>query len=131
MFDIETQLTEDPLPPVAAGGDPSYGAEVTFQGVVRGTEDGDTISGIEYSAYRPLVERSLRELGGRAEAKFGEHRARISHRTGFVPVAEPSVDIRVSTPHSREAFEIASWYLAAVKTELPIWKRVVPSPPPA
>lgn len=131
MPDLEIQISAAALPVDAPEWSGDFGAEMSFVGVVRGSEGGETIAGIDYSAYLPMAERALREMGEAATETFGSHRARISHRTGFVAVAEPSVDIRVSTAHSHDAFEIGRWYLAELKTQIPIWKRIVPIPDPS
>ncbi len=126
MPDLEIQITATALSFDAPEWSGNFGAEMSFVGVVRGSERGVSIAGIDYSAYLPMVERGLREMGAVATETFGKHRARISHRTGFVAVAEPSVDIRVSAAHSHDAFEIARWYLTELKSQIPIWKRIVP-----
>lgn len=126
MPHFEIQITPKPLPFAPPDWQGEFGAEISFFGVVRGSEQDKEIAGIEYSAYRPMVEKALRDLGAAALRTFGRHRAKITHRTGFVAVAEPSVDIRVSTKHSHDAFEIGRWYLAELKAKIPIWKRIIP-----
>ncbi len=126
MPDLEIQLTTRPLRISPPDWDGRFGAESSFVGVVRRVEAGREIRGIDYSAYLPMAERSLRGLGARASELFGEHRAKITHRIGFVAAAEPSVEIQVSAPHSGEAFDITRWYLAEIKAQTPIWKEVVP-----
>jgi molybdopterin synthase catalytic subunit len=126
MPDFEIQITPDPLPFAPPNWDGEFGAEISFLGVVRSRERDSEIAGIEYTAYRPMVEKALRDLGAAALRTFGRHRAKITHRTGFVAVAEPSVDIRVSTKHSHDAFVICRWYLAELKSKIPIWKQIIP-----
>ncbi len=102
-----------------------FGAEVEFYGVVRGVEAGEIIEGIEYSAYPEMAERELARLGAEAEGRFPPHRAKITHRIGFVPAGEPSVALYVGSPHSAEAFDVSRWLLAELKCRVPIWKRIV------
>lgn len=115
----EQDLANDPPPP-----NPEHGACVEFLGIVRDLEDGRKILGIEYRAYAPMVEAKLQQMAAEGAAEFAEHRLKIHHRTGFVPAAEPSVVIRVTTPHSQAAFDICRHYLHRLKTEIPIWKHV-------
>ncbi len=96
-----------------------------FLGTVRGDEQGQAISGIEYSAYLPMAERELERLCRRGQAEQVAHRVEIRHRLGFVPACEPSILIRVKTRHSAEGFEICRWYLREIKTTVPIWKKAV------
>lgn len=118
-------LSEDPIPTTTSLFAPDEGAEVQFLGAVRGLEDGKAISGIDYTAYRPMAEKTLRELVERGAAALGPHRVFIQHRLGFVAAEEPSILIRVQTKHSAEAFDLCRWYLKEVKTTVPIWKRAV------
>jgi molybdopterin synthase catalytic subunit len=108
--------------PVFADGE---GAECQFLGTVRGEEDGRPISGIEYTAYRPMADRELGLLCERAHGEHGPHRVEICHRLGFVPACEPSIVIRVKTRHSAQSFDLCRWYLKEIKTSVPIWKRPV------
>lgn len=118
-------LSEDPIVSAATSFETNEGAEVQFLGVVRGFEDGMPIKGIDYSVYRPMAEKMLRELVDRGAAEHGTHRVFIQHRLGFVGVEVPSIIIRVWTKHSAEAFDLCRWYLKEVKTSVPIWKRIV------
>ena len=101
------------------------GAEAQFLGVVRGMEDGRTISGIDYSAYLPMAEKTLQELVERGQREHGPHRVFIQHRLGFVAAEQPSIVIRVRTKHSAASFELCHWYLKEIKTRVPIWKKPV------
>lgn len=118
-------LSEDPIQPSTQAFEPGEGAEAQFLGVVRGSEDGRPIIGIDYSAYRPMAEKMLQGLLTRGQASYGPHRVFIQHRLGFVAAEVPSIVIRVRTRHSAEAFELCRWYLKEVKTCVPIWKRPV------
>ena len=121
-------ISSDPIPAFTGGGlDPSgaTGADLQFLGTVRGEEDGRPISGIEYSAYLPMAEKMLSRLRVDAEEKFGPHPVSIHHRLGFVRAGEPSILIRVATKHSAPAFQICAWYLNAIKTSVPIWKKPI------
>jgi molybdopterin synthase catalytic subunit len=118
-------LSEEPIqiaPTVFKAGE---GAEAQFLGVVRGMEDGRTISGIDYSAYLPMAEKTLQELVERGQREHGPHRVFIQHRLGFVAAEQPSIVIRVRTKHSAESFELCHWYLRQIKTSVPIWKKPV------
>lgn len=118
-------LSEEPIIPDAHLFQENEGAEVQFLGVVRGSEDGAPIQGIDYSVYRPMAEKMLSELVVRGAAEHGVHRVFIQHRLGFVAAEVPSIIIRVWTKHSAEAFDLCRWYLKEVKTSVPIWKRIV------
>ena len=46
----------------------------------------------------------------------------VEHRTGDVPLGEPSVIVAASAPHRGEAFMGARAVIDRVKAEAPIWK---------
>lgn len=118
-------LSEEPIHTTPAVFQPGEGAEAQFLGVVRGMEDGRTISGIDYSAYLPMAEKTLHDLVARGQREHGPHRIFIQHRLGFVAAEQPSIVIRVRTKHSAESFELCHWYLKEIKTSVPIWKKPV------
>jgi molybdopterin synthase catalytic subunit len=118
-------LSHDDIPDATPGFAPGEGAEVRFLGTVRGLEDGRPITGIDYSAYLPMAEKMLAELIEYGTRDHGPHEGFIQHRLGFVAAEQPSILIRVRTKHSAAAFDLCRWYLAEVKTRVPIWKRPV------
>lgn len=118
-------LSTDPIPDTTSPFGPGLGAEVRFLGVVRELEEADTISGIEYSAYPPMVEQMFAKLIAEGEQQFGLHEVFIQHRIGFVKAAEPSILIWVRTKHSALAFDLCRWYLKEVKASVPIWKKPI------
>jgi molybdopterin synthase catalytic subunit len=118
-------LSEEPIQIAQTAFKAGEGAEAQFLGVVRGMEDGRTISGIDYSAYLPMAEKMLQDLVARGQREHGPHRVFIQHRLGFVAAEQPSIVIRVRTKHSAESFELCHWYLKEIKTSVPIWKRAV------
>ena len=104
---------------------PQFGAELIFWGVVRKTEKGEIIKGIEYSSYEDMAYKIAKNMSDEAFTKFGEHNAKIIHRIGFVPVCKPSVVLRVSTAHSKSSYQLSEWYLDKIKNTLPIWKKFI------
>lgn len=118
-------FTEAPIEPVKSVFADGEGAECQFLGTVRGEEGDRPISGIEYSAYRPMADAELERICQRAQREHGPHRVEILHRLGFVPAREPSVLIRVQTKHSSLGFDVCRWYLKEIKAGVPIWKKYV------
>ena len=104
---------------------PQYGAVLIFWGVVRKIEKGEEIRGIEYSAYEKLAYGLIKNLSLEAIENYGNHNAKITHRLGFVAASEPSVVLRISSPHSKSAYQLSEWYLNKIKNTLPIWKKIV------
>ncbi len=118
-------LSSDPIPDTTPSFAAGEGAEVRFLGVVRGSEEGRAISGIDYSAYLPMAEKMMQELIESGRTEHEAHDIFIQHRLGFVAAEEVSIVIRVRTRHSAASFDLCRWYLQEIKTRVPIWKRPV------
>ena len=99
------------------------GASVDFQGIVRGSEDGREIDGIDYEAHREMAEHQLQQIAENAAIEFGLRSVIIHHRIGFVPVGEPSLFTRVCSGHREAAFQASRWIVEELKKKVPIWKR--------
>lgn len=116
---IEGRSAETPVT------DTESGAVVEFLGVVRGTEDGEPISHLDYEAYTPMAERIIGSLVTEAKQRWGLQGVHVRHRTGRVDIGEAAVLIRVESGHRAEAFEACRWLIDAVKHDVPIWKTAV------
>lgn len=121
----EVLLTEAPLALPDAPNDPGAGAIVVFWGAVRESEDGREITGIEYEAHRAMAEHQMRVVAESASEKFAVREVLLHHRVGFVPVAEPSVVVRVASGHRGAAFAASQWIMDELKRAVPIWKHPV------
>ena len=107
--------------------DASSGGVVEFYGVVRGQEGADGIAGIDYEAYLEMARHQFDRLVEDTAARFSVHELTVHHRLGFVPVAEPSLFLRVSAAHRGPAFSAAEWFIDEMKQRVPIWKHPVSS----
>jgi len=116
------RVTAEPLaldPLVAAVRNPRAGAVVAFLGVTREVER------LEYEAYAEMAEARIERIVRDAVSEHGLCAAAAEHRTGDVPLSEPSVAVAVSAPHRVEAFAGAREIIDRVKAEAPIWKKEV------
>ncbi len=95
------------------------GAVVTFQGVTREVER------LDYEAYEEMARERIAEILADCVARHGLEAAAAEHRTGSVPLGEPSVVVAVSAAHREEAFAGAREAIDRIKAEAPIWKREV------
>ena len=121
----EVSLTESPLELPEPRNDPGAGAIVVFWGAVRASEEGREISGIDYEAHRAMAEHQMRIVVKSAAEKFDIREISLRHRVGFVPVAEPSVVVRVASGHRGAAFAASQWIMDELKRVVPIWKHPV------
>jgi molybdopterin synthase catalytic subunit len=115
-------LTKKPLEARGSDVDLACGAVVEFQGIVRATENGREIAGIEYEAHADMAEHQLKEIARDAIEKFALSMAVVHHRVGFVPAGETSLLVRTGSGHRAAAFEASQWMIDQIKTRVPIWK---------
>ena len=127
----EVSLTESPLDLPDLRNDPGAGAIVVFWGAVRASENGREITGIEYEAHRTMAEHQMRIVAESAAEKFEVKEILLHHRIGFVPVAQPSVVVRVTSAHRGAAFAASQWIMDELKRVVPIWKHPVFKEEPA
>jgi molybdopterin synthase catalytic subunit len=121
----EVSLTDSPLALPEPGTDTGAGAVVIFWGAVRRSEGSRDITGIEYEAHRAMAEHQMRVVAESAAEKFEVREIIIRHRIGFVPVAQPSVVVRVTSGHRAAAFGASQWIMDELKRVVPIWKHPV------
>jgi len=119
---VHARVTGEPLSLEALAarvGSPGTGAVIAFQGVTREVER------LEYEAYGEMAEERIREILSDCAERHGLEGAAAEHRTGAVPLGEPSVIVAVSAAHRAEAFAGAREAIDRIKAEVPVWKREV------
>ncbi len=102
---------------------PHNGATVLFEGVVREQNEGRSVTGIEYAAYRPMAERELTRIVQECCAQFDTADLIAVHRIGRLEIGEASVVIAAAHPHRGQAYEASRYMIEQIKLRLPIWKR--------
>lgn len=95
------------------------GAIVTFQGTTRDVER------LDYEAYEPMASERIASILTDAAARHEVEGIAAEHRTGPVPLGEPSVVVAVAAAHRDPAFAAAREAIDRIKAEAPIWKREV------
>jgi molybdopterin synthase catalytic subunit len=83
---------------------------------------GRRVEALEYEAFEPLALRVLGEIADEVATRFGVAGLAIVHRTGLVPLGEPSIAIVAAAPHRDAAFAAASYAIDETKARAPIWK---------
>jgi MoaE-MoaD fusion protein len=115
---------------------PADGAVVGFLGITRSSPGtpapgqegaaaqhaGRFVSSLEYEAHPVMTLRILEAIASEIAERFGVERLAIVHRTGEVPLGEPSVAVVACAPHRDAAFEAARYAIDQTKTRAPIWK---------
>ena len=112
-------MTGEPLDVAALSAavrDPRAGAVVLFEGVTREVPE------LEYEAYAEMAAERIARIAAEEAGRHGLCAVAVEHRTGTVPLGEPSVIVAASAPHRGEAFAGARAVIDRVKAEAPIWK---------
>ncbi len=117
-------------------GVPEDGAFVGFLGRTRSTPGtpapgqeaeagrhaGRVVEELEYEAFEPMALTVLGQIADEIEARWDVRRLAIVHRTGPVPLGEPSVVVVAVAPHRDAAFAAARYAIDETKARAPIWK---------
>jgi molybdopterin synthase catalytic subunit len=103
----------------------STGAALYFVGVVRANEGEQTITAIEYESFQKMAEHQFHLLFDAIEQRWPIESVRLVHRTGVVPVGEPSLWVEILAPHRGEAFAAGQWLIDEMKRAVPIWKKPI------
>jgi MoaE-MoaD fusion protein len=115
---------------------PADGAVVSFLGRTRITPGtpapdqvqeaarhaGRDVETLEYEAHESMAMRILGEIADEIAARFGVERVAIVHRTGDVPLGQPSIAVVAVSPHRGAAFDAARYAIDETKARAPIWK---------
>jgi molybdopterin converting factor subunit 1 len=83
---------------------------------------GRAVESLGYEAHEPMALAMLDRIADEIAERFGVVRLAIVHRTGDVPLGEPSVAIVAVSPHRDAAFEAARYAIDETKARAPIWK---------
>lgn len=131
---VTTRIDDDPVADHHVFGSPRHGAELCFRGVVRGTEAGQPIRAIRYTAYLPMARATLQALADDLAAAHPNALIHIHHTLGEVAAGQASLLLAVATPHSAESLQLLEHLLRRLKAEVPIWKlplpvQATPTPP--
>ena len=102
---------------------PAGGAFVEFEGRVRNNNEGESVSALDYQAYKPLAEAEGNKIIEEAVERFGLLACRCVHRTGHLEIGGIAVWVGVISGHRAEAFEGCRYVIDEVKNRVPIWKK--------
>ncbi len=101
-----------------------HGALNIFVGMVRDFNQGRKVVSIEYDCFIPLCEKTLLEIAGEAQQKWGHGtEILVIHRHGLLNVGEPSVLVLATTKHRDESYRVTRFIIEEIKIRAPIWKK--------
>ena len=101
----------------------SDGAVVVFHGITRDNNLGRKVMELEYEAYSPMAEDTMREIIAEMQSEWDIGAAAVAHRTGTVAIGEMSMCLAVAAPHRQDGFAAAQYFVDELKLRVPIWKK--------
>ena len=122
---VSTRITKDSLDGFGSFenlGTHEDGAVLIFQGRVRNTNDGRSVSSLSYEAYGDMAKQELGAICREASRRFEVGSIEASHRVGDLALGQVSVVIGIAAPHRDTCYAASRWVIEAIKERLPIWK---------
>jgi len=116
-----TDTTIDAAPLEAFVLTPQNGALVTFRGIVRDHDHGESVSALDYQAH-PDAARFMQEACALVASETGLRIAAV-HRVGALAIGDTALVATAAAPHRAEAFAACERVVEVVKQTVPIWKR--------
>lgn len=102
---------------------PTDGAAVIFEGVVRDNTRGRRTLYLDYEAYEEMALKQMDALAEQALQQFSIRDVAIVHRLGRLEIGETSVLIVVASAHRAASFDACRWLIDTLKRTVPIWKK--------
>lgn len=120
-----TELPFDPGKEEAKvrAGNPRVGGVVSFLGLVRDFNDGDTVTAMRLEHYPGMTEKALEQIVAEARRRWQLAAVRIVHRVGELRPQEPIVLVVVASAHRGDAFRACEFVIDYLKTRAPFWKK--------
>ncbi|MBM3269860.1 MAG: molybdenum cofactor biosynthesis protein MoaE [Candidatus Sericytochromatia bacterium] len=103
--------------------DPTAGAVLVFEGVVRDHHEGRAVLRLEYESYPEMALGQIATIAAEMRVRWPVARVAIVHRIGPLDIGETAVIVGVATPHRAEAFEACRFGIDQVKADVAVWKR--------
>jgi molybdopterin synthase catalytic subunit len=99
------------------------GAVVSFTGICRGTEDGESIAALTLEHYSGMAEAEIKRHTDEAMSRWPLSGLTVVHRVGRIAPGENIVLVLTASQHRQAAFHAAEFLMDYLKTNAPFWKR--------
>jgi molybdopterin synthase catalytic subunit len=100
------------------------GAVVTFTGICRSDEKGETIAALTLEHYPGMAETEIEGHVAQAKQRWPISGATVIHRHGRILPGENIVLVVTVSAHRDAAFAAAEFLMDYLKTRAPFWKQV-------
>ena len=99
------------------------GAVVSFSGICRGNDGGESIAALTLEHYPGMAEAEIMRHANEAMARWPLNGLTIIHRVGRITPGENIVLVVTASSHRQAAFHAAEFLMDYLKTSAPFWKR--------
>jgi molybdopterin synthase catalytic subunit len=99
------------------------GAVVSFSGICRGSEDGESIAALTLEHYPGMAEAEIMRHAETAMARWPLTGVSVIHRVGRIKPGENIVLVLTASQHRQAAFQAAEFLMDYLKASAPFWKR--------
>lgn len=100
------------------------GALVTFTGICRGAENGETIAALTLEHYPGMAEVEIARHIAEAARRWPLLGATVIHRYGRIEPGDAIVLVVTGSSHREAAFAAAEFLMDYLKTRAPFWKQI-------
>jgi molybdopterin synthase catalytic subunit len=104
-------------------GRPGVGAVVSFLGLMRDINEGDSVEAMRLEHYPGMTEKALEEITAEARQRWQIEAARVIHRVGELLPEDPIVLVLVAGRHRGDCFRACEFIIDYLKTSAPFWKQ--------
>ncbi|RDH86754.1 MAG: molybdopterin synthase catalytic subunit MoaE [endosymbiont of Escarpia spicata] len=124
----EIRIQSEPFDPnietdILRAGNPAIGGVVSFIGLMRDINEGETVSTMTLEHYPGMTEKSLQTIVDEANQRWDLLGSRVVHRVGEMKPTDPIVLVAVASKHRGEAFQACEFIIDFLKTRAPFWKK--------
>ena len=99
------------------------GAVVSFTGLVREVNAGDSVSEMTLEHYPGMTEKALEKIEEDAHARWELTDSLIIHRVGRLQPDDNIVLVIAASRHRKQAFHACEFMIDTLKTQAPFWKK--------
>ena len=106
-----------------AKGRTDIGAVVSFTGICRGREAGESIAALTLEHYPDMAEAEIMRHAETAMSRWPLLGLTVIHRVGRIHCGENIVLVLTASEHRQAAFQAAEFLMDYLKANAPFWKR--------
>jgi molybdopterin synthase catalytic subunit len=99
------------------------GAVVSFSGICRGSEGGESIAALTLEHYSGMAEAEIARHAETAMSRWPLTGVSVIHRVGRLTPGENIVLVLTASQHRQAAFQAAEFLMDYLKANAPFWKR--------